>query len=257
MRAKAAMISRQELIRFLNKYLRTEFVRDSSLNGLQVEGSENVSGAVFGVSASLALFKKAAAARADMVIVHHGLFWSRQETITGNLKKRIDVLIRNNMSLAAYHLPLDMHTEIGNNAVLMRHMGASGLKPFGMHDGQKIGFLGTLKTPVSVAAFSHILSSKTASEPRIFAFGPRMIRRIAAVSGGGASMLEQAAAEKADLYITGESAEYTQEQCREYGINFIGLGHYNSEKTGIQALQQLISSKFRIRTEFIDIPNPV
>jgi len=250
-------MKRDAVIDFLNGYLKSAEIRDASQNGLQVEGRSEVKKIVFGVSASLELFRRAAAAGADMIITHHGLLWGRPLAVKGPFRSKLALLLDRGISLAAWHLPLDRHPISGNNARLMNMLGARNLKPFGIYDGQAIGFKGGFSRPKTVREITGILGEGLGSRCLAFARGPEKIRTLGVVSGGAASLLEQAAAEKLDLYITGEAAESSQEAARENGINFLAAGHYNTEKTGVQALALLLRARFRLRTEFIDIPNPV
>lgn len=250
-------MKRDAVIDFVTGYLKSAAIKDASQNGLQVEGKTEVRKIAFGVSASLELFRRAAASGADMVIVHHGLLWGRSFTVTGTFKKKLELLITNGISLAAWHLPLDKHAKIGNNARLMKILGAGKLRPFGIHDGEKLAFKGVFSRPRSMSEISAVLRERLDANPLSFRFGPEKIRTVGIVSGGAAGMLEQAAAENLDLYITGEPSEFVQEMARENKINFIAAGHYNSEKPGIQALAALLRARFRVKTEFIDIPNPV
>jgi len=211
----------------------------------------------FGVSACAELFEKAAEQKCDMVVVHHGLIWNEPNRITGIFRKRIKILLDNDISLAAYHLPLDMNAKIGHNAVLLDYIGAEKRRPFGRYHGQSIGFSGRLKQAATVGQLASVLQDRLHCEPNILAFGPEKIKTVSVVSGGGAKMLEDAIEQKHDLYITGELSEPVWQQCREAKINLIGLGHYNSEKAGIFELEKATAKKFRVKTEFIDAPNPL
>ncbi|NLO91770.1 MAG: Nif3-like dinuclear metal center hexameric protein, partial [Elusimicrobia bacterium] len=209
------MAHRDEITAFLDKYLNIRGFRDDSMNGLQVQGDARVHKIALGVSASLEFFRRSADACADMAVTHHGLLWSRQERITGQFGDKVRFLIANNMSLAAYHLPLDGHPVIGHNRAILRYLGARSVKPFGDYHEKPIGFQGTLAKPLSVENVCAILRRKLASSPQVFSGGPAKIRTVAVVSGGAASMLGQALGKGIDLYVTGEPSEYVQEQCRE------------------------------------------
>ena len=242
------MVQRDTLIKDLNKYL--DVSANPEHNGLQVQGKAQIAKIAFGVSASMALFKEAKNFGADMVIVHHGLFWNEVQTITGVFGQRISYLIKNDLNLAAYHLPLDKHKVIGNNACLAKLLKLKNLKPFGSYHGQEIGFIGQTTKLCAMQSIHNLLKGEG-----LF-FGPKEVKTVALVSGGAHDMLEQACLAKADLYITGSRDEFITEYCREAKINFIAMGHYNSEKLGIQALMQYISKKFKVQTKFIDIQNP-
>lgn len=247
-----------KIIAFANERLRSGAFRDSSLNGLQVEGRPEVHRVALGVSASLEFLRRAAAGRADLAIVHHGLFWKgHTETVKGPLKKKLGLLLENGISLAAWHLPLDAHPVLGNNAALLRVLGARNPRPFGEYDGQRIGMAGTLARPLSPEKAAALLADALGAKPLLFPYGPGKIRRVGAVSGGAARMFAQAAEAGLDLFVTGEAGEPSQETARELGVNFISAGHYNTEKAGVQALGRLLARRFRVETFFADVPNPV
>ncbi len=250
------MVKCDEVLSFWNTYLSSASIPDASCNGLQVQGAENVRKIVFGVSASLALFEAAAQAGADLVCVHHGLLWGHEQPLTGLFGKRVQFLMQHNMGLAAYHLPLDKHPKIGHNACLMRALKATHVTPFAAYHGVTIGYAGQLsgvpleKVVTTLEDFAHTQAS-------VLAFGPQKIRRVGIVSGGAYSMLPQAIDQKLDLYVTGVLDEPAYEWCREGKINCIALGHYHSEKCGIEALCKLTAQKFNVKTQFIDIENPL
>ena len=250
-------MQRDRIIDFVNNYLDAGKVKDVSLNGLQVEGRAEVKKIAFGVSASLELIKRAAEAGADMVIVHHGLFWGRVLPVKGPFKKKLETLLNNGISLAAWHLPLDKHRSVGNNARILKLLGAENLKPFGVYDGETIGFKGAFRRPKTAAGIIKTLQNELSADVISFNFGAKEIKTLGVVSGGAQKMFEQAIAGGLDLYITGEVSEFVQETAREHGANFISAGHYNTEKPGVRALESLLRSKFGVKTEFIDIPNPI
>ncbi|HNT97018.1 MAG TPA: Nif3-like dinuclear metal center hexameric protein [Elusimicrobiales bacterium] len=248
----------KDIVAFSERELRSCSFRDASLNGLQVEGKPEVRGLALGVSASLEFLRRAAEAGADLAIVHHGLFWKgHPEPVTGPLKKKLALLLESGMSLAAWHLPLDAHPRLGNNAALLRLLGAGGLRPFGSYDGQAIGLSGTLRRPLSPAKAAALLAAGLGAKPLLFPYGPKKIRRVGAVSGGAARMFPQAAEAGLDLFVTGEAGEPSQESARELGVNFISAGHYNTEKEGVRNLGLLLGRRFRVKTFFVDVPNPV
>lgn len=250
------MADRDKIVSFTNSFLDSGSIKDASQNGLQYEGRADVKKIAFGVSASLECIRRAAACGADMLIVHHGLLWGRPVTFTGPFKRKLEALFAGGLSLCAWHLPLDKHPAVGNNAGLLRLLGAGKLKPFGVYEGETIGFSGTLPRPLAMGDVAASLALKLDSEPLCFRFGAEKIRTVGVVSGGAAKMFEQAAAAGLDLYITGEVSEQTQEYARETRSNFIAAGHYNTEKPGVTALAAVLEKKFKVRTEFIDIPNP-
>jgi dinuclear metal center YbgI/SA1388 family protein len=250
------MADRDKIVAFTDAYLASARIKDSSQNGLQVEGSPEVKKIAFGVSASLECIKRAADWGADMLVTHHGLLWGRPVSVTGPFKRKLAALFGADMSLCAWHLPLDMHPACGNNARLLALLGAKKQKPFGSYDGETIGFSGTLPKPLPIGAIAAALAIKLDAEPLCFRFGREKIRTVGVVSGGAARMFDQAISAGLDLYITGEAAEPVQELARETKANFIAAGHYNTEKPGVMALAAVLEKKFGVKTEFIDIPNP-
>ena len=250
------MADRDKIVAFTNSYLGSKSVKDASMNGLQAEGGAEVRKIAFGVSASLECIKRAPACGADMIIVPHGLLWGRSQPFTGPLKRKLETLFESGLSLCAWHLPLDKHPVCGNNARLLKILGAGNMKPFGTYDGETIGFSGTFAKPLLMADIAAALAIKLDAEPLCFRFGKEKIKTVGVVSGGAARMFEQAVEAGLDLYITGEAGEFVQEFARESRANFVSAGHYNSEKPGVQALAEVLEKKFKVKTEFIDIPNP-
>ena len=241
-------IARDIIVKDLNKLLQIDLIPEQ--NGLQVEGTEKINKIIFGVSANMALFEAAVKEKAQMLIVHHGLFWGHEQKITGVFGARVRFLIKNDLNLVAYHLPLDKHPVFGNNAGLSKLLGLKNLKPFGTYKGFKIGFKGTLAKEKNFESIFKTLGGEGLN------LGPKNIKTVALVSGGAHDMLEEAIQEKCDLYICGSRDEYVQELAREGKINFIAMGHYNSEKLGVLALKNYIDKKYKVSTKFIDIKNP-
>lgn len=250
------MTTREDVVKFLDTYLLSAAVPDCSLNGLQVQGRDVVRKIVFGVSAGMELFKRAKAAKADMIVVHHGLLWGKEQPLTGIFGRRVGFLLENKISLAAYHLPLDKHPVCGHNAQLAHVLSVQTMRPFAHYHGQEIGFCGEIK-PAALGVLKRKLEKACGAKALILPYGPAQIRSVGIVSGGGWSMLSDALQEKLDLFVTGSVDEPVQELCREGRINCIALGHYNSEKIGVQALMQFVAQQFKVETEFIDIQNPI
>lgn len=251
------MASRDEIVSFANEFLKSGEISDISKNGLQIEGRREVNKIAFGVSSSFECMKKAAEWGADMLITHHGLLWGKEAPFTGTLKKKLQFMFNHDMNLCAWHLPLDMHPECGNNAQLMKMLGAEIIKPFGYFHGMAAGFSGAFHLPMPINKITEILKEKIGASPLCFSFGPKEIKTVAIVSGAAAGMHSQAADEGIDLYITGEPSEQSQELARETCTNFIAAGHYNTEKPGVQALSEIIKEKFGTEVFFADVPNPV
>jgi len=232
---------------------------DYCLNGLQVPGPERVETIATGVSAQAELFGLAAAEGAQLLLVHHGLFWGPGvRRIDATLRAQLKILIDADIALAAYHLPLDAHPELGNNALLGRALGAQRLEPFGEHRGQTIGFLARLPG-VGVAAPELLrqVQELTGREPLALGSGPDVVRTLAIVSGSGSDYLEEAGAAGAEALLTGEPAERVMATARELGMHLIAAGHYATETFGVRRLGDHLAERFGLRHVFIDVPNPV
>jgi dinuclear metal center YbgI/SA1388 family protein len=251
------MITVRELECFLNDFLKTSGFRDSSWNGLQVEASCEVGIVALGVSASLHLFEKSREARAQAIVVHHGLFWEKGDMRLRGLRgRRVGYLYQNDLSLLAYHLPLDAHPGIGNNASLIKTLPIGVIEPFGQFREMNLGYRGVLKEVLELGQIRSLFESYLeVSSLQCYDFGPREIRKVGVVSGGASDIILQAAELGLDLFITGEVAEDTQEICRECHINYLALGHYVSEKPGIINLGKELERQLACKTVFIDLFN--
>ncbi len=252
------MVSRDRIVSALDIYLDVDQFKDYAPIGLQVEGAAKVTGITLGVSACMALFEKAVLAGSQIVVVHHGMFWKNDSSVLkGPLRERVRFLLDHDLTLLGYHLPLDAHPTVGNNARLIRQVGAVRTKPWGVYDGTTVGYIGTFKRACPLNTIVKRLSNLTPDAPAVVLdHGPAQVKRFGVVSGGGGSVFAQAVEEKLDLYLTGESYEPAQALCREAGINFVGLGHHNSEKVGVMALAGWLKKKFKIKAAFVDIANP-
>jgi dinuclear metal center YbgI/SA1388 family protein len=251
-----------EIIAELDHLLEPARFDDYCPNGLQVPGREDVASVVTGVSAQLELFERAAAEGADLVLVHHGTFWnSEPRALDAARKRRLKTLFDADMSLAAYHLPLDAHPELGNNALLARALGAQSLDPFAEHRGQAIGFVAALgddgEDGLGAPELFARVAAVTEREPLVFDSGPATVRRLGIVSGAGADYLDDAVAAGAQAFLTGEPAERVMAQAREAGVHFIAAGHYATETLGVRALGAHLAETFGVRHVFLDVPNPV
>src|SRR4051812_3070308 len=243
-----------DLIGHLDDLLEPGVFDDYGPNGLQVPGREFVQTVVTGVSAGLELFEKAAAEGADLVLVHHGLFWKGPPLpLDRPAKRRLKLLFDHDMSLAAYHLPLDAHPEHGNNALLARGLGADVAGSFAT-----IGVTATFPGDgIGADELASRVGDLVAREPLAILAGPPQVRSIAIVSGGGQGYLPEAIAAGHDAFLTGESSERNFNEAREAGIHFIAAGHYATETLGIRRLGDLLAEQFGIRHVFIDVPNPI
>lgn len=250
---------RDEIVHYLNDYLQIDKFKDYCPNGMQVIGRPEVDRVALGVSANLECFRIAAESRADMLIVHHGLFWENMpRTIGTMLKARLKMLFEHDMTLVGYHLPLDAHPEVGNNALWLQQLGFTVENNIlGFVRGQAIGAIGTAtkrQTLHDLVEQVNLLANTTA---QVYEYGPQTVRRIGIVTGGGQGYVMEAIANGCDTFLTGEVGEPTEAIAREEGINFIGIGHYNSEKIGVQALNNLLEAQFGVEAFFCDVPNKI
>jgi dinuclear metal center YbgI/SA1388 family protein len=247
------MAATAALIAHLDELLDPGAFDDMGPNGLQVPGGAEVTRVVTGVTAQRALFDRAIDARAELVVVHHGLFWNFHPVgLTPTLAERLRPLFKHDIALAAYHLPLDAHAEHGNNALLAEALGATSHEPFG-----DVGRGATFADPVPAADLFARVAEVTGREPLVFDGGPAHVRRLAVISGGAASRLPQAIAEGYDAFLTGEPKENVMADAREAGIHFIGAGHYATETFGVRRLGDLLAAGFGIEHIWVDLPNPV
>lgn len=247
------MAGRDEILAFADELLELDAYPDYGPMGLQVAGVHEVERIACGVSSSLELFKRTAAAGAQLLLVHHGLLWDRDPRVIDDaLRRRLKALLDPGITLAAYHLALDAHPEVGNNALLARELGVETADRFA-----EIGFGGPLTEPATVEAFTARVRESLGSEPLVFAHGPARIERAAIVTGGAGRYLAEAAREGYDLFLTGEPEEPSLHIAQELGIHFVAGGHYATERIGIQALAEKLAVQFDVEWEFIDLPNPV
>ena len=250
------MAKRDTIISALDKYLKISDYKDYAPKGLQVEGAAAVKKIVTGVSLGMALLRGAKEADAQMVVVHHGMFWRGDSPVLkGHRKKRVAFLLENDMTLLSYHLPLDGHPVVGNNAQIIKMLGARRGAAFGEHGGVKIGFIGEFDRAVPLERIVERSKLLTDDEPILVPGDKERIKRIAVLSGGAGSDFEEVIELGADLYITGEPWEPGQALAEEIGVGYLALGHYNSEKPGIMALGGWMRNRFKVPVEFIDIPN--
>lgn len=247
------MARRDEVIAYANELLALEDYPDYGPMGLQVAGGSEVSSVACGVSASLELFERTAEAGADLLLVHHGLLWDNQpRAIDEPMRRKLEVLFGSGISLAAYHLALDAHGEIGNNALLARELGLSVDGPFA-----GLGVGGRFDPPLGIEELSRRITERLDREPLVFPGGPERVARVAVISGGAARYAVDAARDGYDAFVTGEPAEPSLHLARELGIHFVAAGHYATERLGIQALAARIGERFELPWQFIELPNPV
>ncbi|MEE4271986.1 MAG: Nif3-like dinuclear metal center hexameric protein [Thermoanaerobaculales bacterium] len=248
-----------QLVADLDEVLDADAVRDYCPNGLQVEGRSDVRRVVTAVSASRALFTRAVDRDADAVVVHHGLLWNGSEPprLTGSFRERIRLLLVNDVSLIAYHLPLDRHLELGNAAGLARRLGLAELEPFAEHRGASAGVCGVFPEPVDAEEFFQAVAEATDREPQVFEGNRREISSVGIVTGAAEREYHQAVAAGLDAYITGEATEWVMHQAAEDGVHFVAAGHYATERFGVQAIGRWIADRHGLDVEYIDLPNPV
>jgi len=256
------MVSLTDVIAALDALLQPGSWSDVAPNGVQVPAREEIRTVVTGVSATRELLERAADLGADLVLVHHGLFWRGQaQAIDRPLARKLDLLLTRGMSLAAYHLPLDAHPEHGNNALLARALGAGQVTPAFPVLGPPIGVVAELPGGgIPRAELPDRIAAATAprSGPMVaFLTGPDPVRRLGIVSGAAHDELPAAAALGCDAFLTGEAAERTMGMARDHGISFVGAGHHDTERLGIRALGELLAARFGVAHTFVDLPNPV
>jgi dinuclear metal center YbgI/SA1388 family protein len=245
--------ARDEIVAFADELLEVAKFPEYAPAGLQVAGAAEVAKIVSAVSSSRELFERAAESGAQLVLVHHGLFWRNEPlVIDRRLRGRLEALFRGELSLVAYHLALDAHPEVGNNALLARRLGARREQQFA-----ETGAGARFEDPVTPDELAERLRAVTTREPLVFAHGPERIERIAVVTGGGGEQLIQAAHEGYDALVTGEPEEPALHTSRELGIHFLAGGHYATETLGVQALGERLAGRFGLSHKFLELPNPV
>jgi dinuclear metal center YbgI/SA1388 family protein len=248
-------MKRNELITYLDEYLRVKEIEDDSQNGLQVEGAEEVTMVAFAVDGCQAAFEQAVATGAQLLIVHHGLFWDKPLRLTGPLFQRVKTLIEGNCGLYAVHLPLDIHPEVGNNAELARLLELKEARAFGEYHGNTVGIGGVLEPSIPLGALVERLTRATGAPPvRVLAHGPAQVSQVGCVSGGAAFLMDQVAKAGFDTFITGETSHSFFHQAAEWGLNVVYGGHYATETLGVKALARHLEEKFGLATTFLDIP---
>ncbi len=244
-----------KIVEYANELLKINQFADYCPNGLQVEGRREVQRIVSGVTASQALIAAAVKAGADLLLVHHGYFWRGEDAaITGIKQQRIRMLLENDMNLVAYHLPLDAHPDLGNNAALAEVLGFETTGPL---NEEGIGAYGALAESVDAKVLTGLIADRLGREPQVIAAGPETIRRVGWCTGAAQNYLEQAARLGLDAYISGEISEQTVHQAREYGIHYFAAGHHATERYGVQRLGEHLARQFDVSHVFIDIENPV
>jgi dinuclear metal center YbgI/SA1388 family protein len=254
-----AQTSCKDIIGFLDEVLDPGLYDDYGPNGLQVPGRSEIQTVVTGVSAHAELFVRARELGADLVLVHHGLLWQGPpRPLDQASKRRLQLLFDADMGLAAYHLPLDGHLEVGNNALLAAALGAEDVRPFGAHGTATIGVRARFPGEgLSPSALVERVAAATDRPPLAFTDGPDPVHTVGIVSGAGADHLDEAIAAGLDAFITGEPAERSMARAQESSIHFVAAGHYATETFGVQALGARLAERFGVRHIFVDVPNPI
>jgi dinuclear metal center YbgI/SA1388 family protein len=247
-------MQRDELVRYLDRYLRINAIPDYGPQGLQVEGADEVTRIVFTVDAGQPCVDAAIKVGAQMQIVHHGLFWGTQEMIRGPFGRKIQRLVQANLSLYAAHLALDAHPEVGNNAELARLLELAVESWFCNVKGSDIGVVALAPDGTTLESLAAALKARLGIEPRLLAQGPAQVRRVAIVSGSGMSHAKEAAALGVDTFLTGETSHAHFYDAHEQALNVLFAGHYATETVGLKALGRHLNGKFGLETVFIDLP---
>ncbi|MFN2432330.1 MAG: Nif3-like dinuclear metal center hexameric protein [Gemmatimonadota bacterium] len=243
-----------ELTRYLDAFLRIREIPDRSLNGLQVDGPEAVGRVALATDAALQTFEQAAAGGAQLLVVHHGLFWGETAPVVGQLRRRIQTLLEAGMALYCAHLPLDAHPEVGNNAALARELGLESLRPFGAWRGSLLGFGGDLPRELAPEELRAHCEARLGGPVRLLPFGGGRARRLAVVSGAAADLATEAAREGYDAFLTGETSHAAYHPAREAGVHLLFAGHYATETWGVRALGEHLARRFGVEVFFCDAP---
>lgn len=249
------MMKREQLTRYLDELLESSRYKDYCPNGLQVEGCADVQRIVAGVTASQALVDAAIARGADTLLVHHGWFWRGEDgRVTGFRKARMQALLKHDINLIAYHLPLDSHAEFGNNAQLAKQLGWTVDGRFGEQD---LGWFGRTSAPTTLFDLTRIVAAQLQREPQLIGEANKPVSSIAWCSGGAQGLFEQAITQGVDVYLSGEISEQNVHLARESGVAYMAAGHHATERYGVQALAAHLADRFGLQCEFVDIDNPV
>lgn len=245
-----------QLEKIINEKLKSNEIKDYVPNGLQVEGRSEIKRIITGVTASLELIEYALERNADALVVHHGYFWKSESPLIRGMKyERIKKLIEGGINLYAYHLPLDLHPELGNNAQLAKLWNIENVAP--ISEENPLVLTGDLVEPVDVVSFAKMIKRTLGRKPFVEASGPKLIQRVAWCSGAAQDALEEVAMQGFDAFITGEVSERTIYIARELGIHFFAAGHHATERAGVAQLGEWLATDHDLEVEFIDIHNPI
>lgn len=251
------MADRNQIVKFCEEYLQIKNFKDYCCNGLQVEGTDKINKIITGVSFSQKFVKKAIEKKAQMIIVHHGIFKNdigELPVIKGVIKNRLKLILKNNINLCGFHLPLDAHPIIGNNISLIKLLELKKIGVIDTPDYGAIGFIGEVKQPTTFAKFVELVNKKLNTKSYIISAGSKNVKKVGIISGGASPNFQSAIEFGADTYLCGDVREEVVRAVEEAEINFINAWHYNTEKLGVQNLGNLIAKKFKIKVEFVNIP---
>lgn len=253
------MAARDEIIAFCDQLLDAGSFEDYGPNGLQVPGAAEVSKVATGVTANREFLARARESGAELAIAHHGLFFGdAPQALSEQLAERLQVALCSGLSVAGYHLPLDAHREIGNNALVAQRLGLElEDRPFAEFKGRPIGVVARSSDPITASNLVARVAEATGRDPLVFDAGPEWVSTVGIVTGGGSRAIGEAAALGLDAFITGEPSEHVMGDAREAGIHFLAAGHYATETFGVRRLGELVAERFGTEHEFIDVPNPI
>jgi dinuclear metal center YbgI/SA1388 family protein len=246
--------SRKEIVTYLNSLLDIEKIKDSSCNGLQVQGAQTIQRIGLAVDACMAVYRKAAAKKCQMLIVHHGMIWNGLTSITGPVRDQVAFLINKGINLYAAHLPLDLHPQLGNNIMIAKALNLSAIKAFGKYHDNFIGFEGVLPKHCTISELGNACRRFLGGKFFMLDFGKKQIKTVGIVSGGGSDAIPEAIDRKIDCFITGEPSHWNHHSALEGRLNVLYLGHYHSETPGVKAVGRNLQRKFDLETVFIDEP---
>jgi dinuclear metal center YbgI/SA1388 family protein len=253
------MADRDEILGYCNELLDCASFEDFGPNGLQVPGRAEITKVATGVTANLETLERGVESGAELVLTHHGLLRGEAASpLSAPMAAKLRALLCSDVSLGAYHLPLDAHPEIGNNALLRDALGLEpDERPFGEAKGSMVGLIGRTGNPIDLGELRRRLTEAVGQEPLVFDAGPDRISTVGIVTGAGGFALHEAGPLGLDALVTGEPSEAVMGEAREYGIHFLAGGHYATETSGIRRLGELVAERFDVEHEFIDVPNPI
>ncbi|NKB88012.1 MAG: Nif3-like dinuclear metal center hexameric protein [Acidobacteria bacterium] len=247
----------QEVVAHLDDLLAYPGLKDASLNGLQIEAGDEVKRIALAVDAAQVTIDAAVEHDCDLLLVHHGLFWGSDQPLLGALGRRVGAAFRGGLSIYASHLPLDVHAEVGNNALLADALGAERERAFGDLGGVDIGTIGAFEKPLPLAELESRVAAAGCADQTVWRFGPDPVTNVAVLTGSGCSFLAEAVAAGAECFITGESRHSAYHEASEAGISCIFAGHYATEVFGVQALGRRLTAEFGVDTQWIEHPTGV